>query len=85
MKDLITIGLPSKGRLKEKAIDFFTDKGLKILQNNKERNYFASIENHNNIQIIFLHNLFYEMFQYLTLNQSLVDLVELFHNFQLLS
>ena len=55
MKDLITIGLPSKGRLKEKAIDFFTDKGLKILQNNKERNYFASIENHNNIQIIFLH------------------------------
>ena len=55
MKDLITIGIPSKGRLKEKAIDFFTDKGLKILQNNKERNYFASIENHNNIQIIFLH------------------------------
>ena len=55
MKDLITIGLPSKGRLKEKAIAFFTDKGLKILQNNKERNYFASIENHDNIQIIFLH------------------------------
>ena len=30
MKDLITIGLPSKGRLKDKAISFFNDKGLKI-------------------------------------------------------
>ena len=31
MKDLITIGLPSKGRLKEKSISFFNDRGLKIL------------------------------------------------------
>ena len=30
MKNLITIGLPSKGRLKEKAITFFENKGLKI-------------------------------------------------------
>ena len=39
MKDLITIGLPSKGRLKDKAISFFNDRGLKILQSEKERNY----------------------------------------------
>ena len=39
MKDLITIGIPSKGRLKDKAISFFNDKGLKILQSDKERNY----------------------------------------------
>ena len=32
MKDLITIGLPSKGRLKEKAVAFFNNKGLKVLQ-----------------------------------------------------
>ena len=38
MKDLITIGLPSKGRLKDKAISFFNDRDLKILQNQKERN-----------------------------------------------
>ena len=55
MKDLITIGLPSKGRLKDKAISFFNDKGLKILQSEKERNYFGLIENKPNIKIIFLH------------------------------
>jgi ATP phosphoribosyltransferase len=55
MKDLITIGLPSKGRLKEKAITFFENKDLKVVQNDKERNYFASIENKPNIKIIYLH------------------------------
>ena len=55
MKKLITIGLPSKGRLKEKALTFFKNKGLKILQNDKERNYFAKIENKSNIKIIYLH------------------------------
>ena len=55
MKDLITIGLPSKGRLKEKSISFFNDRGLKIIQNEKERNYFATIEHEPNVKIIFLH------------------------------
>tara|TARA_B100001250_G_scaffold18052_1_gene15686 strand:+ start:492 stop:1169 length:678 start_codon:yes stop_codon:yes gene_type:complete len=55
MKDLITIGLPSKGRLQEKAKAFFENSGLKILQSDKERNYFATIENKNNIKIIYLH------------------------------
>ncbi len=55
MKDLITIGLPSKGRLKDKAISFFDKNGLKILQNKKERNYFGTIKNRSNIKIIFLH------------------------------
>ena len=55
MKDLITIGLPSKGRLKDKAILFFNDNGFKILQSEKERNYFGTIENKSNINIIFLH------------------------------
>ena len=55
MKSLITIGLPSKGRLKEKAVAFFDNKGLKILQSKKERNYFATIENKPNLKIIYLH------------------------------
>ena len=55
MKNLITIGLPSKGRLKDRAIDFFNDRNLKVLQSKKERNYFATIENKPNIKIIFLH------------------------------
>ena len=55
MSDLITIGLPSKGRLKDKAVSFFDKNGLKILRNKKERNYFGAIENKPNIKIIFLH------------------------------
>ena len=55
MKDLITIGLPSKGRLKDKAILFFNDRGHKILQSEKERNYFGTVENEPKIKIIFLH------------------------------
>ena len=55
MNDLITIGLPSKGRLKEKSLSFFSDRGLKIIQSEKERNYFGTIENNLNIKIIFLH------------------------------
>ena len=55
MKSIITIGLPSKGRLKDKAISFFNERGLKILQNEKERNYFGTIENKPDIKIIFLH------------------------------
>ena len=53
MKNLITIGLPSKGRLKEKSSDFFNNRGLKIIQNNRERNYFAIIENKPNVKIIY--------------------------------
>ena len=55
MKNVITIGLPSKGRLKDKAITFFEEKGFKILQSTKERNYFATIENKPNLKIIYLH------------------------------
>jgi len=55
MKNLITIGLPSKGRLKDKSVSFFNDKGLKVLQSDKERNYFASIENKPSVKIIYLH------------------------------
>ena len=35
MKDVITIGLPSKGRLKEKAENFFVKKGLKFTKSDK--------------------------------------------------
>ena len=55
MNKIITIGLPSKGRLKDKATLFFEEKNLKILQSDKERNYFATIQNNLNVKIIFLH------------------------------
>ena len=55
MKNEVIIGLPSKGRLKDKAISFFEENSFKILQSNKERNYFATIENKPNLKIIYLH------------------------------
>ena len=44
MKDLITIGLPSKGRLKEGSINFFEKNNFKLTSNGGERNYFAQID-----------------------------------------
>ena len=55
MKNLITIGLPSKGRLKEGSISFFEKNNLKLTSNGGERNYFAQIENLPNSKIIYLH------------------------------
>ena len=55
MKNLITIGLPSKGRLKEGSIGFFEKNNLKLTSNRGERNYFAQIENLPNAKIIYLH------------------------------
>ena len=55
MKNLITIGLPSKGRLKEDSISFFEKNNFKPTSNGGERNYFAQIENLPNAKIIYLH------------------------------
>ncbi len=55
MKNSITIGLPSKGRLKEGSISLFEKNNLKLTSNGGERNYFAQIENLPNAKIIYLH------------------------------
>ena len=55
MKNLITIGLPSKGRLKESSISFLDKNNLKLTTNGGERNYFAEVKNFPNIKIIYLH------------------------------
>jgi len=55
MKNLITIGLPSKGRLREGSISFFEKNNLKLTFNGGERNYFAQIKNLPNVKIIYLH------------------------------
>ena len=55
MKNLITIGLPSKGRLKEGSINFLARNNLKLTSNGGERNYFAEVKNFPNIKIIYLH------------------------------
>ena len=55
MKKLISIGLPSKGRLKAGSIDLFEKNNLKITTDGGERNYFARIANFPYIKIIYLH------------------------------
>ena len=55
MKNLITIGLPSKGRLKEGSINFLSKNNLKLTSNGGDRNYFAEVKNFPNIKIIYLH------------------------------
>ena len=55
MKKIITIGLPSKGRLKEGSINFLKKNNLKISSNIDDRNYFARIENLSNTKVIYLH------------------------------
>ena len=55
MKNLITIGLPSKGRLKENSVRFFENNNMQLTSNGGERNYFAQIENSPNTKIIYLH------------------------------
>ena len=55
MKNLITIGIPSKGRLKESSISFLDKNNLKLTTNGGERNYFAEVKNFPNIKIIYLH------------------------------
>ena len=52
MKNLISIGLPSKGRLREGSINFLEKNNLKLISNGAERNYFAEVENFPNIKII---------------------------------
>ena len=55
MKNFITIGLPSKGRLREGAIHFFKKNNYELTSNGGERNYFAKFEDYPNIKIIYLH------------------------------
>jgi len=51
----IKIGLPSKGRLKDKSLAFLRSKNLEVVNSFGERNYFFNIKNNNEIDGIFLH------------------------------
>ena len=55
MKDTITIGLPSKGRLKESALKLLRKKNLKLISKGGDRDYFANFENLPNTRVIYLH------------------------------
>ena len=54
-KNIINIGLPSKGRLKHDTINVFKKKKLNIYSERGERDLFGYVKKISNIKIIYLH------------------------------
>ena len=55
MKDFVTIGLPSKGRLRQSSFDLLEKNNLKLVSKGGDRDYFAYFDNLPNVQVIYLH------------------------------
>ncbi len=55
MKDLIKIGIPSKGRLRKDVLNIFKKNKLKLISKRGDRDLFGSVKAKKNIQIIYLH------------------------------
>ena len=55
MRDTVSIGLPSKGRLKESALNLLRKNNLELISKGGDRDYFASLNNLPNIKVIYLH------------------------------
>jgi len=55
IKDIINIGIPSKGRLRKDVLNIFKKKKLKLLSERGERDLFGSIKNKKNIKVVYLH------------------------------
>jgi ATP phosphoribosyltransferase len=56
MNDLIKIGIPSKGRLRESVLNIFKKNKLKLISKRGDRDLFGSVKGKKNIQIIYLHS-----------------------------
>ena len=55
MKDIIKIGIPSKGRLRKDVLKIFNRNKLKLISEKGKRDLFGSVKEKKNIQIIYLH------------------------------
>ena len=55
MKNIINIGIPSKGRLRKDVLKIFSKKRLKLISERGERDLIGSIKNKPNIKILYLH------------------------------
>ena len=55
MKNIIKIGIPSKGRLRKDVLNIFKKKKLKLISERGERDLIGSIMNKSNIKILYLH------------------------------
>ncbi len=55
MKNIINIGIPSKGRLRKDVLNIFKKKKLKLISERGDRDLIGSIKNNLNIKILYLH------------------------------
>ena len=55
MKDIINIGIPSKGRLRKDILKIFKKNKLNLVSERGERDLLGSIKNLSNIKILYLH------------------------------
>ena len=55
IKDIINIGIPSKGRLRKDVLNIFKKKKLKLTSERGERDLLASVKGKKNMKIIYLH------------------------------
>ena len=55
MKNIINIGIPSKGRLRKDVLKIFNKKKLKLISERGERDLIGSIKNTSNVKILYLH------------------------------
>jgi ATP phosphoribosyltransferase len=55
IKDIINIGIPSKGRLRKDVLNIFKKNKLKLISERGERDLFGSIENKKNIKVVYSH------------------------------
>ena len=46
------LGIPSKGRLKKEVLNWFNNKGIKILTSDDDRSYAAKVADFPNIQLV---------------------------------
>ena len=55
MKNIINIGIPSKGRLRKDVLKIFSKKKLKLTSERGERDLIGSIQKKSNTKILYLH------------------------------
>jgi ATP phosphoribosyltransferase len=55
MKNIINIGIPSKGRLRKDVLNIFKNKRLNLISERGKRDLIGSIKNIKNIKILYLH------------------------------
>ena len=55
MKNIINIGVPSKGRLRKDVLNIFKKKKLELISERGERDLIGSIKSKSNIKILYLH------------------------------